>query len=105
MKKPAFFSANDFGGNPELAVLDILKRALEVTTEVLLSTYPDLEDEEWTPKEADVNEQFAYASGVLSHVQALERAIINYRLSVKRFFIPNYSELDPMEDEAPEIPF
>jgi len=69
----------DYHENPELAVLEILESALEMTELCLIANYPDVHETEADHQSCGYSERLAYVACLTSQVQALNLAITKYR--------------------------
>jgi hypothetical protein len=80
---------------PELAVLAWLHYGLDLTVRALVAAYPELDDPErphWLPRSPAA----PAAQCVLTHADALSRAVTRYRLAITREH--DHAEPPPSDD-------
>ncbi len=82
--KVSTLAPNDFHENPELAVIEILESALDMTIFSFHASYPDIHDQDTYNLGGDYSERLAYADCLMNQVQALEMAIAGYRFCLER---------------------
>ena len=68
--------------SPEMAIVDLLASALELTSHALFAANPELESSEYLLELPQPAVQACLADAVLVHVVALEAAIRSYRTYV-----------------------
>ena len=75
-------TVKQLGSYPQLAIVDVLERALQLASSALLAAYDDPED---VSALQENSAEEAYANAIVSQVTALQLTLVRYRREVEDF--------------------